>query len=106
MATLTTIADVDAELAATAECFVSRSVTDAKRRHAALTRKLDFAATGEDGSGRKFSFNLDVLSAQLAKLESLITSLETSTMSESDRLASPRMSAASFSTFNRYAESS
>ena len=41
MADLTTLAGIEAELAATADCDVAVDVSKAKRRVAALRRKLD-----------------------------------------------------------------
>lgn len=97
--TYDTPAEVDAELGATADYATTRDVAKAKRRHAALTRKLDFAASSAR-DGQSLQFMQQVIERQLDKVESFIESLET--LTESQRLANPSVLHADFSGFGQY----
>lgn len=86
MADLTTYDQVDAELAATASFRANASVAEARRRIAALTRKLDFAEQS-DKNGELIRFNHQIVAAQL---EAAIQFVEdNATPTDADRLNNP-----------------
>lgn len=99
MADLSTYALVEAELAATAGYDVNDSLSEAKRRVAALRRKLDFAEQSDE-SGREIRFNHDVV---LKQLEQAIAYVRANVeLTEEQRLANPSVIHADFSTFGGY----
>lgn len=71
---LSTYAAVDSELAETADYDVTESLSKAQRRAAALRRKLDFAQTSTQDSGKSLSFDTVAIRQQLAEVLSWITS--------------------------------
>jgi len=99
MADLTTYAQVEAELAATAAYDANDSVSEANRRVAALRRKLDFAESSDE-NGRAITFNHQVVLAQIDQALAFIRANPT----EAQRLANPDVVHADFSTFGRYAQ--
>lgn len=94
-----TYAEVDAELGKTADYATTRDVEKAKRRHAALTRKLDFVASSAR-DGQNFQFQQQVIERQLEKVEAFIEAHETPT--EDERKANPTVLHADFSGFGPY----
>lgn len=96
MADLTTYAQVEAELAATAGYDVNESVSEAKRRVAALRRKLDFAEQSDE-NGRMIRFNQQVVLAQLDQALAFVRANED--RSETQRIQNPTVLHADFSTF-------
>lgn len=64
MATLNTFAEVDAELAATADYDVEIDTSKARRRIAALRRKLDFASSSER-NGTNIEYQQQIIQQQL-----------------------------------------
>jgi hypothetical protein len=102
MADLTTIAQVEAELAATADYDVSNDVEKAKRRVAALRRKLDFPSEFERDALRA-RFALDVIERETNKALAFVQANVTPT--EAQRLANPNVLHADFSGTSRYAPS-
>lgn len=95
MAALTTFEDVDAELAATAGYDVDRDVSLAKRRVAALRRKLDFAmSSGRDG--QNVAFQQQIIQDQLNQALAFVRANET--LTEAQTLANPNVTHADFST--------
>ncbi len=64
MAVLNTYADVDAELAATADYDVAGDIDKAQRRISALRRKLDFAQQAAQ-SGSNMAFALQITQDEL-----------------------------------------
>lgn len=95
MADLTTYANVEAELAATASYAANGSVAEAKRRASALTRKLDFAEQSDE-EGREIRFNHKVILAQLESVQAFIRVMRDPT--EAERLSNPNVVHADFST--------
>lgn len=67
MATLNTPAEVDAELAATADYDVENDLAKAKRRAAALRRKLDFPSAAGRGE-MNVSFQVQAIEGQLQQV--------------------------------------
>jgi len=99
MADLTTIAGIEAELAATADYDVEIDVSKAKRRVAALRRKLDFPASmGRDQQSMQFS--MQAIENQIAQALAFVQANQA--LSESQRLANPSVLHADFSTFRGY----
>jgi len=99
MATLNTFAQVDAELAATADYDVENDVSKAKRRVAALRRKLDFVSSSTR-DGQTLAFQQREISRQLQQAIAFVRSNQTT--SEAQRLANPDVTHADFSTFRGY----
>lgn len=99
MADLTTIAQVEAELGATADYDVENDVAKAKRRVAALRRKLDFPSTmGRDQQSMQFA--MQVIENQLNQALQFVQA--SVVPSEAQRLANPSVVHADFSTFRGY----
>jgi predicted ATPase len=99
MADLTTYENVEAELAATADYDVAQDADKAKRRIAALRRKLDFAAeSSRDGQALKFQQQHieNQLNQALAWLR------ENGDQTNAQKLANPSVTHADFSTFRGY----
>lgn len=99
MADLTTIAQVEAELAATADYDVSNDVDKAKRRVAALRRKMDFPSEFERDAQRA-RFAAEQIERQLNQALAFVQAA--ATPSEAQRLANPNVLHADFSTFHGY----
>jgi hypothetical protein len=102
MADLTTYTQVEAELAATAGYDATNDTTLAKRRVAALRRKMDFAEASDE-NGRKIQFNFSVVESQLATALEWIKRAEFDSMAESAKISDPNVLHADFSNFGRYA---
>ncbi len=98
--TLETPQQVEAELAATADYDVANDVGKAKRRVAALRRKLDFAAMSSE-DGRSVQFQLQITENQLRQALAFVQANDS--QSEAQRLANPNVTHADFSTFGQYA---
>ena len=101
MADLITYTQVEAELALTAAYDVNNSVAEAKRRVAALRRKLDFSESSDE-SGRAVTFNQKVIQDQLNQALAYVRANDV--LTEAQRLANPDVLHADFSTFGSYAE--
>jgi hypothetical protein len=99
MPDLSTYAAVDAELAETAGYDVERDVSQAKRRVAALRRKLDFASSSME-AGRELSFQQQIIQEQLNQALAFIRANED--VSDADRLRNPDVVHADFSGFGQY----
>lgn len=99
MADLTTPANVETELAATCDYDVERDVAKAKRRVAALRRKLDFASSSSR-DGQSLAFQQQIIQEQLNQALAFVVANETTT--EAQRLANPSVLHADFSTFGPY----
>lgn len=99
MATLTTYAQVEAELAATASYDVNNSVSEAQRRAAALRRKLDFAEQSDE-EGRKIRFNHEIVQSQLRDAVAYVRDQQIQT--DAEKLKNPVVVHADFSTFGQY----
>ena len=98
MADLTTIAGIEAELAATADYDVENDVAKAKRRVAALRRKLDFPASmGRDQQSMQFA--VQTIENQLNQALQFVQA--SVSPSEAQQLANPSVLHADFSTFRR-----
>ena len=94
MADLTLYSEVDAELAATAGYDVEGDVALAKRRVAALRRKLDFAAnSGRDG--QTVGYQQQIIQEQLNQALAFIRASESPT--EAQLLRNPDVTHADFS---------
>lgn len=96
MADLTTIAGIEAELAATADYDVTTDVSKAKRRVAALRRKLDFPQSSGRGE-QNVAFAIAAIENQLQQVLAWIAASETP--SDASRLANPDVVHADFSNF-------
>ncbi len=99
MADLTTLAGIEAELADTADYDVALDVSKAKRRAAALRRKLDFPQSSGRGE-QNVGFAMQAIENQLQQVLAWIAANET--LSEAQRLANPDVVHADFSTFRGY----
>lgn len=95
MATLETLAQIEAELAATADYDVESDVAKAKRRVAALRRKLDFPQSVGRGEAN-VSFYIQAIENQIAQALAWISGNATPT--EAQQLANPNVLHADFST--------
>lgn len=99
MADLTTIESIEAELAATADYDVAGDVAKAKRRVAALRRKLDFPSQmGRDSQTMQFA--MQAIENQIAQALAFVQANQE--VSEADRLRNPSVLHADFSTFRGY----
>jgi hypothetical protein len=101
MADLTTISGIEAELAATADYDVENDVAKAKRRVAALRRKLDFPQTmGRDQQSLQFAMQAieNQLQQALAFVQANVSP------SEARQEANPNVLHADFSTFRGYSQ--
>jgi hypothetical protein len=99
MPDLTTIADIEAELAVTADYDVENDVAKAKRRVAALRRKLDFPSSFSRDQ-QSAQFEMQAIERQLSQALAFVQA--TVTPSEAQRLANPSVLHADFSTFRGY----
>lgn len=99
MADLTTLAQIEAELAATASYDVDNDVSKAKRRAAALRRKLDFPQSIGHGEAN-ISYFMQVIENQLNQALAFVAAYDTP--SEAQRLANPDVVHADFSNFHGY----
>jgi len=100
MADLTTVAGIEAELAATADYDVENDFSKAKRRVAALRRKLDLPqATGR--GEQNVAFYLQATENQLQQALSFVAANRTPT--DAQLQANPSVLHADFSTFRGYA---
>jgi len=100
MADLTILTGIEAELAATADYDVALDVSKAKRRVAALRRKLDFPQSSGRGE-QNVAFAMQATENQLQQVLAWIAANDTP--SEAQRLANPDVVHADFSTFRGYA---
>jgi hypothetical protein len=99
MADLTTPEQIDAELAATADYLVTKDVEKAKRRAAALERKLDFPEIfGLDGDSTKFALQ----HTKQLRDEAIAFVRANETRTDADRINNPDVIHADFSTFRGY----
>jgi tetrahydromethanopterin S-methyltransferase subunit H len=96
MADLTTLPGIEAELADTADYDVVLDVPKAKRRAAALRRKLDFPQSTGRGE-QNIAFAMQAIENQLQQVLGWI--MANDTPSEAQRLANPDVVHADFSTF-------
>ncbi len=103
MADLTTIAGIEAELAVTADYDMENDVSKAKRRVAALRRKLDFPAefrrdlAGDEQSAK---FAMQAIENQIAQAIAFVQA--NVAPSEAQQLANPSVLHADFSTLRGY----
>lgn len=96
---LVTFSGVEAVLAATADYDVTRDASKARRRVAALRRKLDFAASsGRDG--QTIQYQQQVIERQLQQALAWLRAYDTPT--DAQRLKNPQVTHADFSTFGGY----
>jgi len=97
---LTTISGIETVLAATAGYDVDGDVDLAKRRVAALRRKLDFAeSSGRDGTD--YRFNHQVIERQLRQALEYVAANQP--LTEAQRKANPSVLHADFSATGKYA---
>ncbi|MGD9720553.1 MAG: hypothetical protein AB7E98_05950 [Pirellulales bacterium] len=96
MADLTTLTGIEAELADTADYDVVFDVSKAKRRVAALRRKLDFPQSSGRGE-QNVAFAIAAIENQLQQVLAWIAANDTP--SDSQRLANPDVVHADFSNF-------
>ena len=99
MADLTTIVGIEAELADTADYDVAIDVSKAKRRAAALRRKLDFPQSSARGE-QNVAFAIHAIENQLQQVLAWIAANDTP--SKAQRLANPDVLHAEFSTCRGY----
>lgn len=99
MADLSALAGIEGELADTADYDVAFDVSKAKRRVAALRRKLDFPQSTGRGE-QNISFAMQAIENQLQQVLAFIAAYDTP--SEGQRLANPDVVHADFSTFRGY----
>jgi len=97
MADLTTYANVESELAATAGYDVDDDLSQAKRRVAALRRKLDFAESSDE-NGTKIEFNHAIVEKQLSQVLMFHEIKKKETLSDAEDLANPSVVHSDFST--------
>jgi len=94
MADLTFYTQVEAELAATAGYDINYSLSEAKRRVAALRRKLDFAQQSDE-NGRTIVFNHAIVQNQLNQALAYVRANDSAN-------GEPDVIHADFSTFGGY----
>jgi hypothetical protein len=99
MADLTSLVGIESELADTADYDVALDVSKAKRRVAALRRKLDFPQSTGRGE-QNVAFAMQAIENQLQQVLAFIAANDTP--SEAQRLANPDVVHADFSTFRGY----
>ncbi len=99
MADLTTLTGIEAELADTADYDVAVDVSKAKRRVAALRRRLDFPQSTGRGE-QNIAFAMQAIENQLQQVLAWIAANDTP--SDSQRLANPDVVHTDFSTFRGY----
>jgi len=100
---LATPSGIEAVLAATADYDVEYDISKAKRRVAALRRKLDFPMSSGQGDN-SMAFQMQVIQDQLNQCLAFVRANETP--SEAQRLANPNVTHADFSTFRGYSPGS
>src|SRR5574337_1040098 len=98
MADLTTLSGIEAELGATADYDVAVDVSNAKRRVAALRRKLDFPQSSGRGE-QNVAFAIAAIENQLQQVLAWIAANETP--SDASRPANPDVRRADFANFRR-----
>ncbi len=96
MADLSTLSGIEAELASTADYDVTPDTSKAKRRVAALRRKLDFPQSSGRGE-QNVAFAIAAIENQLQQVLAWIAANETP--SDASRLANPDVLHADFSNF-------
>ena len=101
MASLETYGQVEAELAATAGYDVNNDLSQAKRRVAALRRKLDFAEQSDE-NGNEIRFNHQIVENQLNQAVAFVQAQSVDTGTEAERLANPDVVHADFAGFGGY----
>ncbi len=101
MADLSTPSLVDAELAATCDYDTTLSLDKARRRVAALRRKLDFAVSSAR-DGMSLQFQQQIIQDQLNQALAFVRANETPTSAQ--LLANPSVLHADFGTFGQYTE--
>ncbi len=99
MADLTALVGIEAELVDTADYDVALDVAKARRRVAALRRKLDFPQSSGLGE-QNIAFAIAAIENQLQQVLAWIAANETP--SEAQRLANPDVVHADFSNFRGY----
>ena len=92
---------IEAVLAATADYDVEYDISKAKRRVAALRRKLDFPMSSGQGD-QQMAFQMQVIENQLNQALAFVRANETP--SDAQRLANPSVTHADFSTFRGSSE--
>lgn len=99
---LFTLADVDLELALTADYRATGDVDKARRRVTALTRKLDFPETaGKDQESVKLA--MQTIENQLQRVEAWLNANTDQTADQ--QLRDPNVTHADFSSFRGYSRS-
>lgn len=98
MADLTTIAQIEAELAVTATYDVDNNVDLAKRRLAALRRKLDFPSQIARGEN-SLQFAIAAIERQIASILEWLKQNQETTAAQ--RLSNPDVTHADWSEFRR-----
>ena len=99
MADLSSLAAIESELADTAVYDVAQDATKAKRRVAALRRKLDFPQSTGRGE-QNIAFAMQAIENQLQQVLAFIAANDAP--SEAQRLSNPDVVHADFSTFRGY----
>ena len=99
MADLSSIAGIESELAETADYDVALDLSKAKRRVAALRRKLDFPQSTGRGE-QNIAFAMQAFENQLQQVLAFIAVNDTP--GEAQRLANPDVVHADFSTCRGY----
>lgn len=99
MAQLQTPAEIEYELSLTADYDVTNDVEKAKRRVAALRRKLDLPSSS-GGAGRSIEFAMQTIENQLQQVLQWLAVNDTQT--EAQQLNNPSVVHADFSTFRGY----
>lgn len=96
---LTTATGIEAVLAATASYDVDRDADAARRRVAALRRKLDFAASSSR-DGQSLMYQQQVIERQLQQCLAFLRSVDAPT--DAQRRANPSVTHADFSSLRGY----
>ena len=99
---LTTPSGIETVLADTADYDVERSVANAKRRVAALRRKLDFAASSSQDN-QSIQYAQAIIQEQLNQALAFVRAHES--LTDAERLANPSVTHGDFSTFGQYGSS-
>ncbi len=99
MADLSTLTGIEAELADTADYDVALDLSKAKRRVAALRRKLDFPQSSGRGE-QNVAFAMAAIENQLQQVLAWIAANDA--QSDAQRLANPDVVHADFSNFRGY----
>jgi hypothetical protein len=99
MPDLSTTAGIEAELAETADYDTSFDLSKARRRVAALRRRLDFPQSVGRGE-QNISFYLQAIENQIQQALAFIAANQT--LTDAQRQANPDVTHADFSTFRGY----